>query len=118
MRCRHVRGLASRLFSIFALLAAISLPAFSQTLGQVTGRITDATGGAVAGATVTLVNVSTNAERSTMTTGDGDYTFPSVPPGVYSVKAAHPTSAWPSRTASRCRCNRPSVRTLRSKLAR
>jgi hypothetical protein len=90
MRSHHVRGFASHLFRSSAILALISLPAFSQTLGQITGRITDSSGAAVAGANVTLANTATNSVRNTLTTDDGDYTFPSVPPGVYNVKAGHP----------------------------
>ena len=90
MRCHHVRGFASYLFLSCATFALISPPAFSQTLGQVTGRITDTSGAAVAGASVTLANTATNSVRNTLTTEDGDYTFPSVPPGLYNVKAGHP----------------------------
>ncbi|HWC97366.1 MAG TPA: TonB-dependent receptor [Candidatus Sulfopaludibacter sp.] len=71
------------------IFALVGLPAFSQTLGQVTGRITDASSAAVAGASVTLTNTATSASRMTLTTDDGDYTFPSVPPGSYLVKAEH-----------------------------
>ena len=89
MRHRRVRGFASRLLLTCAIFALISLSAIGQTLGQLTGRITDATGAAVAGASVTLVNIATNASRSTVTTGDGDYTFASIPPGIYNVKVEH-----------------------------
>jgi hypothetical protein len=74
------------------LLGAISLCAplaFSQTLGQITGRITDTSATGIPGATITLTNVSTNAERSTTTTDSGDYTLASVPPGVYNLRMEH-----------------------------
>src|SRR5579871_463220 len=90
MRCRHVRGRVSRLSLFGAMLTLSSLPAFSQTLGEVTGRITDSSGGAVAGANVNITNAATNAVRNTVTTVDGDYTFASVPPGLYNVRAEHP----------------------------
>jgi hypothetical protein len=73
MRSRHVRGLASCLLLTCATFAFISLPAIGQTLGQLTGRITDSSGAAVTGVSVTVVNIATNASRSTVTTGDGDY---------------------------------------------
>jgi Carboxypeptidase regulatory-like domain len=82
MRCHQVRGFASRCSLLLAVVALNSLPAFSQTLGQVTGRITDASGAAVPAAAVTLTSVATNAERNTVSTEAGDYTFPSVPPGL------------------------------------
>ena len=40
-------------------------------------------------ANVALTNVGTGAERSTVTTGAGDYLFPDVPPGVYNIQATH-----------------------------
>ena len=42
---------------------------------------------AVPGAAVTLTSVATNAERNTISTEAGDFTFPSVPPGLYNVRA-------------------------------
>jgi hypothetical protein len=72
-----------------ALAALFSTPAFGQTFGEITGRLSDSSGAGVPGAAITLTNVSTNAIRSTETTTAGDYTFPSVPPGVYNLKAEH-----------------------------
>src|SRR5580704_12556412 len=72
-----------------ALFALFSVPAFSQTLGEITGRVNDPSTAAVPGAVITLTSVATNAVRTTTSTDAGDYTFPSVPPGFYSVKAEH-----------------------------
>ncbi len=90
MRRRHVRGFASRLLWSCAALVITALPGACQTLGEITGRITDASGAAVAAATVTLTNTATNAVRNTLSTEDGDYAFPSLPPGIYNIKAEHP----------------------------
>ena len=76
------------LFALFALLGPASVAVFGQTSGEITGAVSDSTGAAAAGANVTLTNVSTNAVRATATTDAGDYSFPSVPPGVYNVKVA------------------------------
>jgi hypothetical protein len=71
-------------------LAAVALLSvtgiFGQTLGEITGRVSDSSGAAVAGAMVTITNTSTNAARSTPTTDAGDYSLPSIPPGTYAVK--------------------------------
>jgi hypothetical protein len=67
--------------------AAFALPVFAQTFGEITGRVTDASGAAAPGVAVSATNVSTNAVRQTMTTETGDYTFPSLPPGTYTVRA-------------------------------
>ena len=66
--------------------AAFALPVVAQTFGEITGRVTDASGAAAPGAAVTATNMSTNAARQTVTTETGDYTFPSLPPGTYTVR--------------------------------
>lgn len=62
---------------------------FAQTMGEVTGHISDPTAASVPAATITLTNTATNGIRTTVSTGSGDYTFPAVPPGFYTVKAEH-----------------------------
>ncbi len=51
----------------------------------VNGVVTDFTGAVVAGAKVTLRNVDTNVERTTVSNGAGDYFFSSVPPARYTL---------------------------------
>jgi hypothetical protein len=73
---------------VFALLAlTFSAPAWGQSLstGTVTGSVTDQTGAVVAGATVSLTDVSTNNPRSTATNSKGSYIFVDVSPGIYNV---------------------------------
>src|SRR5215469_16278944 len=79
----------SRLAALAATLFLFSLSAFPQTLGEITGRVTDTTAAAIPNATITLTSVATNSVRTTVSTDSGDYTFPSVPPGFYNVKAEH-----------------------------
>src|SRR5689334_7183421 len=67
-----------------------AVPSFGQTFGEITGHITDPTVAAVPVATVTLTSVATSAARTTVSTEAGDYTFPSVNPGVYNVKVESP----------------------------
>jgi hypothetical protein len=72
----------------FASLLCIA-PLWGQTLGEITGRVSDPSSAGVPGATVTLTNTGTNAARTTTTTDAGDYTLPSVPPGFYNLKVEH-----------------------------
>ena len=58
--------------------------------GTVTGRVTDPNGAAVAGATVTITNVSTNQQTTTRTSDEGVYRSPVLPPGNYNVKVESP----------------------------
>jgi hypothetical protein len=77
------------LFVLGFFLLFSGLLIFGQTFGEFTGRVSDVTGAAVPGATVTLTSVSTNAVRSTTSTQAGDYSLPSVPPGMYNVRVEH-----------------------------
>jgi hypothetical protein len=56
--------------------------------GFVSGTVTDPSGAAVSGATVTLTDTSTNAARTATTNDTGRYTFPNVVPGKYNVVIA------------------------------
>ena len=64
---RHVaRGYVRRAFLTFVLFTLCTLPLFSQTLGEITGRVTDASSAGVPAATITLTNKATNAVRNTV----------------------------------------------------
>lgn len=71
---------------ILAMASAAGL--FAQTAGQITGHVSDPSGAAVPDATITLKNVATSGVRTTVTTDASDYTFGTVPLGVYDVQAA------------------------------
>src|SRR4026207_488043 len=76
-----------------ALIGALLVLATAGTVfgqgfqGGIRGSIKDS-GGVVPGVEVTLTNEATNIARSTVTNERGEYAFPSVIPGTYSVKAA------------------------------
>jgi hypothetical protein len=67
---------------------ACVLGAQTLTTGDVTGTITDQTGGVLAKVKVTLKNTGTGATQNTQTNTDGVYRFSFVAPGPYSVTAA------------------------------
>jgi hypothetical protein len=59
---------------------------YAQTAtGQVNGTVTDASGGAISGARVTLTNQGTNIATLTETNGTGYYLFLNVQPGTYAL---------------------------------
>ncbi len=73
-------------FAVLALLACQVSQAAAQTnVGQISGRVTDASGGALPGATVTVKSEGTGLSQTAVTDGEGGYTFPSLPAGSYSV---------------------------------
>jgi hypothetical protein len=55
------------------------------TTGSLTGVITDPQGAIVSGATVTLTNSETRVETRTTSNDQGEFVFPQVPPGRYSL---------------------------------
>ena len=57
------------------------------TGGRIRGTVTDTSGAAISGATVTLRNEANGAERETQTGGNGEYGFLEVPVGAYTVEA-------------------------------
>src|SRR2546425_6140090 len=72
---------------VLAFVVFAVLPGFGQTFGEITGVVTDPAGGVVVGAAVTVTNPATNLTRTATTNNSGNYTFPSLLPGIYSVKA-------------------------------
>ena len=61
----------------------------AQTLGGVSGRVTDPTGSSLPDATITLTNTATGTVRATTSTGSGDYAFTAVAPGTYNIQVEH-----------------------------
>src|SRR6201981_1617376 len=87
--------LSSRRRNIFFnatwILALASVTPFAHaqsTGGRIRGTVTDPSGGAVVGATVTLLNEATHATRDVQTGANGEYIFLDVPVGSYEVDLA------------------------------
>ena len=70
------------------MLSAYATRAHAQATGQITGMVTDSSGGVLPGVTVDATNTATGAVRTAVTGADGLYTLPLLQPGVYTVKAA------------------------------
>jgi outer membrane receptor protein involved in Fe transport len=70
--------------AVMLLLVVVSVPVFAQSGTQVTGKITDETGGALPGVTVELI-ASGSQPLETVTDATGQYTFDNVPPGTYQL---------------------------------
>ena len=79
------------LFSASLILAPVLLAPLAEaqsTGGRILGTVTDPSGGAVVGATVTLLNEATHATRDAQTGTNGEYIFLEVPVGSYEIDAA------------------------------
>ncbi len=71
---------------IVLLVAIMALPSFAQTLGEITGVVTDPSGAVVVGANVTVNNPQINLTRTATTNEAGNYNFPALLPGSYDVR--------------------------------
>jgi Carboxypeptidase regulatory-like domain/TonB dependent receptor len=82
---RSIRNLSAAAFLLLVLLF-FSHRLNAQTFrGTILGTVTDTSGGAVAGATVTIKNVDTGLLRTVTTSEDGSYAAPELPLGTYDI---------------------------------
>ncbi|WP_158819671.1 TonB-dependent receptor [Granulicella sp. S156] len=89
-QCENLFRQAGRLIVLMALLIGSATFGSRAALAQLTtadilGTVTDSTGAVVPKANVTLVNVDTNLQRTTVSNDSGDYEFTLLPVGHYSV---------------------------------
>ena len=77
---------------ILVIVAAARTPLFSaqMTTGTIAGVVTDQSGGVIAGATVTVRHLETNAIRTSVTVSDGRFNFPGLPIGPYDLAVEMP----------------------------
>jgi len=93
---RRTQGLWWHLISPGISVLAILLCFFAQTAtaqtssGTISGRVVDASGGIVLNADVQLINEQTNVVQKTKVLSRGDFTFPDVAPGTYTVDIKAP----------------------------
>src|SRR5208283_817271 len=88
-RRRRMFSLLQAIGSMVIILAScLALTAQNVVLtGSLGGRVTDASGAVVPGASVVVRNLATGVEQRAETNHDGLYRFPVVMPGTYSVNA-------------------------------
>lgn len=76
---------------VFCLVVIVSIttdPMFGQAVnGTLVGTLTDSSGAVVANAKITATETSTGIGRHTQSNASGNYVFPNLPPGTYSVVA-------------------------------
>ncbi len=82
-----MRRLTIRLFVLFVALT-VSVPALAQqTTGNISGRVRDAQGAAVPGATITATNSQTGFTRTDVSDSEGVYRLSALPVGIYTVSS-------------------------------
>lgn len=70
-------------------IVAAASTLFAQSTGTMLGTVTDASGGAVAGATVTVVDQDTGVSRTLQTDASGEYRVPFLAIGHYTVQVSY-----------------------------
>src|ERR1700687_2795129 len=83
---------SSKLSRMYRGLVVLSLCLICATLlsaqstgGRILGRVADSSGAVLANVKVTATNEATGIARDTKTSGSGDYVFPEVPVGTYTL---------------------------------
>ena len=82
-------NLLRRISGAVLLAATCALPptlAAQTASGTISGRVVDTGGLAVPGATVSAESPGLQGVRTTTTSANGDYIFPQLPPGEYSIR--------------------------------
>jgi hypothetical protein len=82
-------GARLRIITLILLGIILSVSSlFAQTsTGRIAGTVTDQSGAAVKGVTVTIVDERTNQERTAATNDDGNYAFTGLQPSSYTLRA-------------------------------
>src|SRR5580765_2445227 len=105
---RRVFGLA-----LVALLTlAIGVQAQESASSGITGQVLDSSKAGLPGATITVINTGTNAQRVTQSDGEGRFSVPNLPPATYSLKvelAGFQTAEVKDLTLRNAEIARPSV---------
>ena len=72
--------------SSLALVAALTAySVYAQGSGEISGIVTDQSGGAIVGASVSVSDAATGATRTELSNNSGLYSFPALSPGSYNV---------------------------------
>lgn len=85
----HSLSLKALLFGIVAVLTVPSIWAQGVSgSASVAGTVTDTTGAVIPGASVVLLNVERGSEQEVSTNEAGNYAYPDITPGTYSVRVS------------------------------
>jgi hypothetical protein len=84
---KAIRRAAALLPLFLAVLASVATIFAQAPTGNIGGTVTDASGGVIPNATVTVTDKATASSRTLTTNAEGLYSAPSLPSGDYEVKA-------------------------------
>src|SRR5271155_168722 len=81
----QVTGFKKIFLAMFMFVAGVGIALGQTSNGTIVGAVTDTSGAAVVGATVTVVSAETGAVRTGITISDGTYRIESLLAGTYKV---------------------------------
>src|ERR1700761_6532747 len=90
MQLSRLRGGLLSLMLLFVLAFTVGSAYAVDVNGRIKGTVTDPSGAVVPGAVVTATNIATGIKYPTKTLSTGDYLFPQLPVGTYSITVAAP----------------------------
>src|SRR5262245_30941817 len=80
----------SKLWScLFCAMFLCGLATAQSVTGTISGTVVDSSGKVIAGAKVTLIEERTGSVRVAASNEEGDFIFPTLQPGVYTIKIEH-----------------------------
>jgi hypothetical protein len=82
-----IAKVTARVIVLMVMIAALASPLFAQTSGRIVGTIEDAQGAVLPGVTVTVTSPQLQGASTAVTDANGQFRFPTLPPGAYHVKA-------------------------------
>jgi hypothetical protein len=82
---RCLVGLAFLAITIGAVAPAFAQGGGASSTGTIQGRVTDAQGAVLPGVTITATSPALLGQQSSVTSETGNYRFPAVPPGTYTI---------------------------------
>jgi hypothetical protein len=82
---RLTSGLVTFVSALLLAASAFAQGGGASSTGTIQGRVTDAQGAVLPGVTVTATSPALIGQQTAVTSETGNYRFPAVPPGVYSL---------------------------------
>ena len=95
---RQIFGTVQLALTAVVVCAGASALHAQTSLGQIAGNVTDASGAAVPGATITITNVGTQAVKTAVSDASGFFVQTNLPIGDYSVEISKPGFRGEKRT--------------------
>ena len=83
----HIRSFCSLILGLAVAVSASWAQGVSGS-ASVAGTVTDETGAVIPGATVVLINVERGSEQEASTNEAGNYAYPDITPGTYTVRVS------------------------------